>query len=174
MTTTTKSKGMIDPEHIGLPDEAVMACEDGLVENHYYQDLRWMDWGDYEVICDHEQELLDYEEEGGDISSDEAMFEFENNECYTLSLDPGVASTVAALAAAGACPITSCRGGPGHYEDHPLVLCWLPEDLLPAVEEAASGSGVRLTGTGGAVLIWTAGDVDEMMAFAEQLFDLCA
>jgi len=47
----------IEPENLGFQDEESMACEDGLVENHHYRDLRWMDMSDYSWIASSEDEL---------------------------------------------------------------------------------------------------------------------
>lgn len=153
-------------EYTGLPDEETMACEDGLVENHYYQDLRWVTWEDYHRFVEQEQALLNYD---GDLGSDEALFEFEDNEVYVLDLDPGVATAVAAIAASGGVPVSSCNGGPGHYESHPLVFFWCPGDLLPRIEAAAAQAGVQLTGTSGGILVYHESGVGPMMDFAKAL-----
>ena len=111
----------VGEQNLGLPDEETMSCEDGLVENHHYMDLRWIDLDSFERLCADEQTLLAYD---GDLMSDEAIEEFEDNELFILNLDAGVASTVAALAVIGACPVTSCSGPkPDHYEEYPLVFC---------------------------------------------------
>lgn len=153
-------------EHLGLPDEETMACEDGLVENHHYRDLRFLTWEDYHRFVEQEQALLDYD---GDLGSDEAMFEFEDNEVYMLDLDPGVATTVAAIAASGGVPVSSCNGGPGHYETHPLVFFWCPEVLLPRFQKAADQTGVNLTGTSGGILVWHENSIEPMREFAKAL-----
>lgn len=163
----------LSPESFGLPDEETMSCEDGLVENHYYRDLRWMDWSDYQDICDYEQELLDYRDEGGDLQSDDALEQFEDNLCFTLDLDPGIASTVAALAAAGAVPVTSCSGDEGHYETHPLVVFWATEDLKDVLIECAAAAGVKLESVGSQLMVYHESGVSPLMSFAENLFDQC-
>jgi hypothetical protein len=160
----------IDPSCVGLPDEETMTCTDGLVENHYYRDLRWMDLEGYQVIRADEDALLTYVEDGNDPGSDEAWEEFCDNEVYRLDLDPGVATTVAALAALGAVPFTSCTGGPGHYETHPLVGFWATEEHLLKVLEAADEVGVEVTGVAPqGVLVYTLGDVSLMRDFSEAL-----
>lgn len=156
-----------------LPDEDEMSCEDGLVENHYYRDLRGFEWDDYEEICDAEQELLDYEDDGGDLLSDEAVELFEDNMCFQLDLDPGVASTVIALAAMGACPVTSCKGGEGHYESHPLVFFWADIKHKDMIVSAAKKAKVFLKGTSRGLLVYHETDVRPLMSFAENLFDIC-
>jgi hypothetical protein len=156
----------VEESDLGLPDEEVMACEDGLVENHHYRDLRWIDIDDYDRWAAFEQDLLDYE---FDLGDDEAAEDFEDNEVYFTDIDPGVATTVAALAAAGCCPVTSCSGSSGHYESHPLVLAWVPIHAWPLIEGAAVEEEVCLTGVGGAVLVWHWDDIEKMRAFARNL-----
>ena len=157
----------LDPDHLGLPDEETLACEDGLVENHFYQDLRALTLADFDRILDAEQGLLAYE---GELDTDEAFEQFSDNEVYAMGLDPGVASTVAALAAAGAVPVTSCSGGPGHFERHPLVLFWVESDAVPPILAAAEEAGVFVEGVARpGVLVYTLGGVPLMQGFARAL-----
>jgi len=158
---------MLNPEHLGFPDEETLSCQDGLVENHHYRDLRWMTLEDFDRLWAAEQELLTYE---GDLDTDEADARFSDNEVYLLGLDPGVASTVAALAAAGAVPVTSCAGGPGHSERHPLVLFWAEAAVLAPILAAAEEAGVFVEGvTHPGLLAYTFGDVALMQNFARAL-----
>jgi hypothetical protein len=163
----------VEERHIGLPDEETMSCEDGLYQNHFYRDLRWIDEGDFKQWWDAEQRLLEYK---GDLMSDEAMYELEDNEVYCNDIDAGVASTVAALAVIGACPVTSCSGPkPEHYEEYPLVLCWCTADQLELIRRAAALTGVDVVGAcEPGVLICTPDclDVEPMRAFALQLVAL--
>jgi hypothetical protein len=152
---------------LGLPDEETMTCEDGLVENHHYRDLRGIPLVEYEEIAKGEAELLAYE---GDLDSDEASEHFADNWAFTLGLDPGTASTVAAISVIGACPVTSCCGGPGHYEKHPLVYFWCEPEHAGLVLEAAAGAGVEVDAAGSpGVLVYTHGSVGLMRDFAERL-----
>jgi len=159
----------IDPPTLGLPDEETMACEAGLMVNHYYRDLRWMGLEDFDRIWDAEVELLEYVADGGDLSSDEASVDLCDNEVYMLDLDPGVASTVAALAALGAVPVTSCTGEPGHYERHPLVGFWATREHVPDLVAAADEAGVYVTGTDLGLMVFTESDVSLMRDFAQAL-----
>jgi len=148
-----------------------MTCDEGLVENHFYRDLRGMDKGDFGCMWDEEQELLDYIASGKDPEADEAWEQFCDNDVYRLDLDPGVASTVAALAAIGACPVTSCAGGSGHFEQHPLVLFWGEQEHLDKVLAAAKEvEGIEVEGVGEpGILVYTHGDVSLMREFAQVL-----
>ena len=90
-----------------------MSCSEGLAENHRYQDMRWMDWSDYESMCRDSDRLIELQEEHSD--EDALHEEAGDNMAYYMDLDPEVAPVVAALAASGAVPFTSCSGESGHY-----------------------------------------------------------
>ena len=158
---------------IGLPDEETMACQDGLYENHFYADLRYMwTWADFEEAWAQEDALLAAVDAGWDLESDEAFEVFCDNPLYVLDLDPGTASTVAALVCLGAVPFTSCNGEPGHYETHPLVACWVPsQEVFAQMQAAAAKAGVNVEELETAVLVWHPHDVQAMRAFARALYD---
>lgn len=70
-------------------------------------------------------------------------------------IDVGLIGTVAALAAAGCCPTTSCTGGPGHWAAMPCVQFWCPVRAWARVRHAAVAAGVSLMGRGGmGILAW--------------------
>jgi len=163
----------VDPKHLGFPDEETMTTTDGLVENHHYQDLRWLDWDDFDRWLVEEQEILDYD---GDLQSDEAdeFFIEQDNEVWCMGLDPGVATAVAALAAIGCCPVTSCNGWPGHFETHPLVLVWCEQEHLDLIWKATRnmGGGVEVEGVSNGILIYSHLDTSIMQDFARSLSDV--
>jgi hypothetical protein len=151
----------------GLPDEEYMTCIEGLPENHYYRDMRWMDWSDYDAICRDAEQLLRLIEEYPD--EDDLYQEAEDNMVYYLDLDPEVAPVVAALAAVGAVPFTSCSGQEGHYEKHPLVAFWAEPSLEQVLTRAAENVGVNLDDTGlGGFVVWHMNH-EPLRAFAEAL-----
>lgn len=155
------------PEAIGFPDENYMSCVDGLVENHHYQDLRGYRADDFDRMWADEQAILDYP---GDLSTDQAHDDLVENEVWMLDLDAGVASTVFALLAIGAVPVTCCNGRPGHRETHPLVYGWCSAEQLALIEQAASETGVTVDGVGTpGVLIWHPTDIEPMRSFARRL-----
>jgi hypothetical protein len=163
---------MIDPECLGFPEEETLACEDGLMENHHYLDLRKYNRDDYLRMKRFEDELLTYT---GDLGSDEASEDLMDNEVFALGIDPGVASTVFALRAVGAVPLTSCCGGPGHYEDHPLVVFWCSQEQLDLIQQAASKvGGIEVEGaaTPGVIVFTRELDTTPMRKFAQHLFEL--
>ena len=151
-----------------LPDEEYMANSDGLPENHHYRDMRWMEWSDYDMICRDAEALIELMEWAED--EDELYEEAQDNMVYYMDLDPEVAPVVAALAASGAVPFTSCSGNPGHYESYPLVGFWAPESLRVVVGEAAADAEVELEVLGmGALLVFHQTDSAPMRSFAERL-----
>jgi hypothetical protein len=82
-----------------LPDEEYMACEEGLPENHYYRDMRWMDWSYYETICTDADILL--ETMGRVEDEDQLHEELGDNMAYTLEsrspLVPGARGTMSLI-----------------------------------------------------------------------------
>lgn len=155
----------MDPKHLGFPDEEVMSSEDGLMGNHYYRDLRWADADDYHRWVTDAEELLEAED------PDDEDADFSDNEVWLLGLDPGVAPVVAALSAIGCCPVTSCSGGPGHYEGHPLVLVWCEQEHLTRIEQAAACvEGVEVEGVAApGILIYTLLGPEVLCEFAQVL-----
>ena len=144
-----------------------MSSEAGLMNNQQYQDLRGVDWDTFDAIWDEEPEILT-RIESGDDPYDAAL----ETETMFLGVDPGVASTVAALLATGCATMTSCVGGAGHYEDHPLVVFWCPASLVEIVSAAADDApGVTLddNASTGLIVYSAPGDVAAMRAFAAAL-----
>jgi len=157
----------IADQYVGFPDEATMSTDQGLFANHHYRDIRGLDADDFARIWEDEESLLAYE---GDLGDDDAFEEFQDNELFILDLDPGVASTVAALSTLGACPYSSCSGDAGHRETHPLVVFWADRDILNKVLAAAAVVGVEVEGAGSpGLIVYTLGDVSLMRAFAQEL-----
>ena len=155
------------PAGWGLPDDAYMSCSDGLLENHFYRDLRWMDWSDYENMCRDADRLIELQEEHPD---EDALSEaVGDNMAYCLDLDPEVAPVVAALAAIGAVPFTSCSGSAGHHETHPLVAFWAAVDLKESMQAAAQKAGVDVEAVGSALVVYHLSDSRPLRDFAHNL-----
>lgn len=144
--TMTGEKALIDvePRDLGLPPEEFMDSDDGIPENFLYTDARGWRTDDFRRVAKAEDEILTYIEAGGDVESDEALDRFEDNEAWATSIDPGLIGTVLALSVVGCCPITSCVGGDGHMEDHPLVMFWCPEEAWEVVRDSAIETGVSI------------------------------
>jgi hypothetical protein len=164
----------IDPASIGFPDEETMSEDQGLVENHEYTDLRGF-WtlDDWPRLVQEEQELLDLIESGQNVDDDDLFDRFCDYDFYRMSIDPGVATTVAALVILGACPVSACSGGTGHYETHPLVYFWASEEQTKLISEVAKTSEVTLSGVSKpGLLLWTELDLDLMRSFAKNLVSI--
>lgn len=128
-----------------LPDEEYMACSEGIPENHYYRDLRWIEWSDFKRLCGEARELLELTDRyTGDDLDDAAC----DNEVYQMGLDPEVAPAVFALAAAGAVPFTSCSGNSSHYEKHPLVGFWADPSLSKSILGSAQFANAQVEAAG--------------------------
>jgi len=166
----------VDPKHLGLPDEAIMSCTDGLQENRYYVDSRGWDRQDFSRLAAAEDAILAYAAAGGDLQSDDAAERFKDDEAWATGIDPGLIATVIALAVVGCCPVTSCVGGPGHRLVQSLILCWCPVERWPWVRSVAVAARVSLEGvsegvTSPCVLAYT-GDADDwqpLREFGQQL-----
>jgi hypothetical protein len=158
----------MNEQHLGFPEELVMSEEDGLVENHHYRDLRGFSREAFDIWVRDERILLDTPHPENEPE--------EGNAVWDMDIDPGVATTVAALSIIGACPVTSCSGQPGHYEKHPLVLVWCTESQFALMEKAAESAGVNLTGVGEpGILVWS-DCLEDMVDFAKCLveeYDAC-
>lgn len=151
-----------------LPDEEYMACEDGIPENHYYRDLRWIDWADYDRLSGEARDLIELTDRYTD--DDELSEAACDNEVYLLDIDPEVAPAVFALAAIGAVPFTSCSGDPGHYESHPLVGFWADASLRTPIMDAAKTAGVKVEAVGyDALLVYHESDTEPLVRFAQAL-----
>jgi hypothetical protein len=155
----------------GLPDEETMSCEDGLVENHYYMDLRGLSKTDFDFAWEAETKILAAVEEGLDLEADEAYDQYIDEMQALWGCDPGVATTVVALSVAGAVPFSSCASYPGtHYKHHPLVACWAPRDLESAILEAARQAGVEVSAAASpGILVWHPSNFEPMREFANLL-----
>jgi len=163
---------------IGYPDEETMSCEDGLVENHHYMDMRRMTEEDFRHIIGDEKLAIEWAEQTGlSLDSDEAFAHFtrpehENALYEWIPLEAGIASTVIALSVIGCGPVTSCAGGEGHYESHPLVVFWADEPRLELVEKAAEGLVEVCGASQPGLMVYTEVDISLMAIFAKRLMEL--
>jgi hypothetical protein len=160
------------------PDEDRFETDSGLGGNRQYADMRDYTWEDYDETAafevslvarlealesdDDRCELLEALENGDDIDAD----------FHTLmGLDPGVASAVIALSAAGCAPFTSCNGGAfgdSHYESHPLIGFFCRQALASLVFESAEAADVGLVGRAGGLVVYSRA-IGAMMSFGAAL-----
>ena len=175
---TTASAGRL----IGFPGVDEMDEDDIPMGNLEYVDLRSLNVDDVRDALRAEDRVLPWllADKGRETYDDE-MNEVMPDECYWLQgLEPGVASTVAALAAIGAWPLTSCAAGPdeGHEEPFPLVVCWLADQIQAAaviraaeavLRPGSPGLAVESSWHGHVVLSSRAGELPLFRAFAIEL-----
>jgi hypothetical protein len=103
-----------------------------------------------------------------DPEDDETLEAFE----FLFGLDPGIATSVLAISAAGAAPLTSCRGGPGHYEQHPLVGFWAERETWERIRAAAIQAEIQCGASGyNSLMVWveTPEEIQKMREFAKIL-----
>ena len=154
-------------EYCGLPSEDKMSEEDGLCENHEYQDLREAGGpGWFDHMWNFEEEFLT---KNFDPDSDEYSNFIDMSEVGWMWIDPLVGSSVVALIEAGAVTITACNGQEGHFERHPLVAFWCEADKLPRILSAVESSGIQIYGVKGddnCLVIWTDDSLSKMRDFA--------
>lgn len=170
------------------PPEEEADDESGLGCNRDYQDLRHLTVDHVRLYLDLERQIIeriargeDPEDVIDDVEANapmpenpELQLEFLLRGGLMFGLDLGVASTVAALAALGCAPFSSCNGaafGGTHVSDHPYVAFHAQPHHLPALiaaaEKADAGLGNDAIGAG-AVLVY-ADDVETMRRFAQHL-----
>jgi hypothetical protein len=145
-----------------MPDPRELSGATPVAGNHAYVDLRGATWDEVEDALrqdreiaprlrasdDPEEELLDYAAEklGVDLRDKVARFDALESSIYR-HLDPGLASTVLGLSAAGAAPTYSCNGGifgDRHHELFPLVCFYAPTHIGERVATLAHEAGVVL------------------------------
>lgn len=158
-------------QYCGLPSESKMSEEDGLHENHEYQDLRPAgEPGWFDHMWKFEEEFLssNYEPD-----TDEYTNFIEMSEVGWMWLDPLIGSSVVSLLEAGAVTITACNGQEGHFESHPLVAFWCEADKLPKILDAVEAAGISIHGvkdsTDTCLVISTEESLSKMREFALEL-----
>jgi hypothetical protein len=173
----------LDPASLAWPEEAD-AASDSLEANHYYMaDARLARWEDVDRVLKRESEVLPLLG-----VADHADAEWENQserisaaadgvaDEFFSALDPGVASTVLALGAAGCIPFWSCNGGAfggEHTSVVPIVRFFAKAEHITVLAAAAESSGAKLhQDEHGRCAVSTEG-VDVMRAFALALRDAC-
>jgi hypothetical protein len=165
----------VDADRLGWPepDEAA-ATNSALGGNRSYVDLRWLPRSEAKRVYRCEEELIARLEASDDP---EEEYEIIEEELYEdpegiYGLDLGVASTVAALSAAGCVPFSSCNGGAfggSHHEWYPVVAFYGRAAMAELLLECAETSGVGLCNEDGGHLIVYSADIRHMRAFAQAL-----
>lgn len=153
------------PGHREVDDESNPAG------NRQYVDLRGMSWDDAIAVFELEGQLIERiataatpEREADTI--EEELCESEPN---LFGLDIGVASTVAALAAAKCVPFSSCNAaafGGIHAEAFPLVAFFARQRCVGTLMAAAMKAGVGLRNRDEGYLVVFADDIRRLRGFA--------
>ncbi len=152
-------------------DLKALAMRVGDVTNVRYEDLSAATWDDARAVLQAEHELLD---SGFDPSDDDdglAVSEFSE---VAFGLDPGVASSVLALCAAGCRTYSSCNGWPRHDEDYALVAFRCSPKLVPKLLDLAEIAACGLENGYPGLLLLYANDVKDLMRFAGELISRSA
>ncbi|MEZ5995440.1 MAG: hypothetical protein R3C25_06770 [Hyphomonadaceae bacterium] len=173
----------LDPASLAWPDEAD-AASDSLEANHYYMaDVRLARWEDVDRVLRRESEVLPLLS-----AADHAEAEWESQserisaaadgvaDEFFCALDPGVASTVLALGAAGCIPFWSCNGGAfggDHSSPVPTVKFFAKAEYVTVLAAAAQKSGAKLHQDEHGRCAVSAEGVDVMQAFALALHEMC-
>ena len=190
----------VDPSRLTWPtpeeDQEDSSFFGLLVGNQLYCDLRDISWAVARHVIEIEERCVKHIEEsakpseiGSFVVADAAEFlwdwDLENlwDEIgAVVTLDVGVASTVAALSATGCTPFTSCSAGAfggWHPEDYPLVAFYARPEAVPLLMKCAEKAGVGLENMTGHVerdhpLMVYADDIRKMRDFANVLSEQSA
>lgn len=166
----------ISPERLRWPSAAQARDGSGFGGNRDYYDLRGQPWSDVADVLREEHELIARIEQAEDPDEESELIEeeFTEDPGGMMGLDIGVASTVAALSAAGCVPFASCNGGAfggPHHESHPLVAFCARREHVPLLLEAAERTGVGMESDEmGEVMVY-ADDIRRMPVFAAALLE---
>lgn len=167
----------VDISKLRWPEDCECEDESTLGMNRSYMDLRGFQFSEVSKLIKSEQKYRSRIDAGEDYDDlQEELFEDFGEIYYQgfFGLDPGVASSVAALSAFGCVPFTSCNGGEfggRHYETMPLVAFFaLPKHVAPLLEAAKDcrvGLVNDVAGAGAIVLFaaWT----KDLQGFAAHL-----
>lgn len=144
--------------------------------NHEYVDLRHISWAEAVDIADEERGIIDRIERADDPDAEWTVIEEELEEDPGLMvlIDLGIASTVAALSAAGCITVSSCNGGAygdHHHERYPLVAFYARRQHVPLLLGAAERAGVGIENDPDGAVVVYADAIDRMPMFAAALIE---
>ena len=174
----------LDAASLAWPQEAD-AASDSLEANHYYMaDVRLARWEDVDRVLKRESEVLPLL---GAAEHAEAEWESQSERIsaaadgvadeFFSALDPGIASTVLALGAAGCIPFWSCNGGAfggEHSSPFPIVRFFAKVEHIIVLAVAAEKSGAKLHQDEHGRCAVSADGVDVMRPFALALREACS
>jgi len=150
---------MVDLTLMTLPEEDLVASEDGLMENHQYFDVRGVSFSEAREIIDEENELLKKILEASEVDQEDTVEDISEalrEDISPLSgFDIGVGGLVFALSSIGCTPISSCNGGVvgGHHaHEHPWIIFYAPKNVVDILLRAAEHANVGLLNNDGGML----------------------
>lgn len=159
--------------------------DEGIGDNRLYADLTGVEWTEVEEVIAAEETVIksaefaatdaaEFERVIGEIMDEQYPGEdFDEGPLSAFAmLDAGIMAAVAALAAVGCVPTTSCRGHQDSGEANPFVRFAADEDRLPLIRHACERSGSGLLMDGAGMLQVYAADVLTMMEFARRMLAL--
>jgi hypothetical protein len=166
----------VDPERLRWPEARQARDDSGFGGNREYCDLRGLTWSDVAEVLDQESELILRIETSLDPEDELELIadELAEDPGSMMGLDLGVATTAAALSAAGCVPFASCNGGAYgglHHETYPLVMFCARRQAVPHLLAAAERAGVGLESDPSGEVCVYADDIRRMRLFAVELFD---
>jgi len=161
----------LDCARLGWPGAAQLQDGSRLGGNHEYVDLRYLSWADAIDVAREEREIIDRIQRADDPDNEWAVIEeeLEEDPGMLVLIDLGVASTVAALSAAGCITVASCNGGSygdHHHERYPLVAFYARRQQVPLLIDAAERAGVGLENDPDGALVVYADAIGGMSTFA--------
>lgn len=170
----------VDQAKLSWPSEEECVPECGLGCNRLYDDYRWFESVHVEALIKLEETFFarlaspdDYDDLIEKIAE-----ESDDDPCgydgAFFGLDPGVASTVAALAAFGCVPFSSCNAGlaGGHHQESlPLVAFHAKPAHIETLKSCAEKAGVGLVNEAqnGSALVVFSDRLAPLQSFARAL-----
>jgi hypothetical protein len=148
-----------------------------LAGNLEYQDFRQMTWDEAHDLHGLEAQLIARIEAAEDSDAEYNLIQdelYEDINGGLWGLDIGIASTVAALAAIGAIPFSSCNGGAFggfHAEEHPLLVFFARPHMIPLLLDLAAQCEIGLENSDGGSVLAYAADIRKMPLFAKRILD---
>lgn len=166
----------VDRKALAMPSKERASCDDGLIENHDYVDIRGIDLDDALAAIKEEADLLkriadtpaDRQEDDLNELEDELIEEMSPLGAFEI----GVAGLVYGLSALGCVPISSCNGGAfggPHALPHPWIIFYAPLSVVDQLLQAAEATDTGLINNYSGMLEAFADDIRKFNRMAHLL-----
>jgi hypothetical protein len=128
-----KVERRLDLRRISMPPERILSCEDGLMCNHNYEDMRGANWGQVRRIIYWERAAIRIVSE--EAKTKEQFYEIAGDVGLEspIGAELGTGSLILAISALGGAPAASCRGHYKSWRDTPFVAFWSAKGLARKV-----------------------------------------